>query len=109
MLWTELEKGMENPAAFKRTLKALEWMSEGFEVELKGKTFALADSNHDDGSPVLVVKMISDLGNHKVYGLELDIRYLFNVIKDASEEDWVAMAGGIALTKVKREKYENRG
>jgi len=109
MLWKELITGMENPAAFKRTLKALEWMSEGFEVVLKDKTFALSDSTHADGSPVLVMKLESSLGNHKVVGLDLDVRYLYSVVRNASEEDWVAMSAGIVLTKVKREPYENRG
>lgn len=106
VLWSEIQKGMEDDLVMQRVVQALKWMSEGYELQLGGRTVAM--TQHINGGPFLAMKATRHEGDKELepvaLGLDCDLGILYSFIKPLSDKDWTLIAGSVALTEINRSR-----
>jgi hypothetical protein len=110
VLWKELEAGLADET-MQRTIAVLKALSEGFEMTLGGRTIIMTEQTN--GGPYFAIKamrMVTGVENDPIaLGMDCDLGFLYALVKNTSETDWIQQIGGVAWARIHREAGKSRG
>lgn len=101
--WSDVEKGIEGED-FQKTLRVLDWLSKGYEIELGGRTISIQEG--ENKQIIILNRTTVWHGNVQqpdgVLGLGDSLSWVHREVNKLSKEEFTILAANVALNDIRR-------